>query len=138
MGLTLLLINHTRRQFQTLGTVGECNNLASDPNDFIKINKCKGWRYGDIVTFGEHSLGFRYIDKVYNKKICKCNACFGCIYNPNKKYWINKTRKEAIEINLNLSVNLQNAENNDWNIENDDIICYNDYNVKYDKFKYLS
>jgi len=135
MGFDIFMINHTKRQYYCLGTAGEGGNYNYDPNDFVKRWWEKGWRYTDYVEIGEHGQFDDYEPVQYVDDIKECE-CFTCIQNPNKKYWINITKKEAFEIYSKLIKNIEYANDHNWNLEEDDIRC-NSYNGECGEYTFL-
>jgi len=137
MGFDIYMINHTRQQYECLGTAGEGGNFNSDPNDFISMYKDKGWKYGDDVRIGEgDDIGSNYCSVSYADDVVLCE-CFLCKYSPKKKYWINKTKMEAFQIYNELSKNIEYAEQHDWNIADDDINCLMIKHLQCGEMKYL-
>jgi len=122
MGFDIFMINHTRREYDCLGTAGEGGNYNCDPNDFVKHWWKKGWRYTDYVEIGEHGQfdDYEYVENADDIEECEC---FACIRNPDKLYWTNSTKKEAFEIYPKLSANIKYAIEHGWDIDEDDISC---------------
>jgi len=135
MGFDIFMINHTKQQFDCLGTAGEGGNYNNDPNDFIKCWWRKGWRYGDDVQIGEGGDfdGYDYVKGVDDIEECKC---FTCIRNPDKLYWTNITKKEAFKLYKKLKDNNKFAVEHNWDLEEDDIRC-NSYEGECGEYTYL-
>ena len=147
MGFDIFMINHTKRQYDCLGTAGEGGNYNTDPKDFIIYWWHKGWRFDDDVEIGEDSAFGCYncVEDACDVPVgddgdptCKCFSCQTIFNNKHKKYWINISKKEVFELYSKLKENNKFAKEHNWDLEEDDIRCgIKNIKLKCKEYKFL-
>jgi len=122
MGGDIYMVNHTRRQYENLGTAGEFGNYNDDSNNYVRCYWSKGWRYSDDIEKMDYGSfnGYRCVERADDIDGCDC---FACVRNPNNEYWTNITKKEGFRLDSNLKANYESVIEHNWNIEEDDIKC---------------